>query len=164
MLSSQEDQAERVRTLLNDARVREQREQERRVFADQSLPNQASTFHQHAVADAAMPLGRFSAISNAQIVGQGAQYPPAGVHQRDPVGTEPPLGYSVDAMEPSTVLLSSSGEATRPTSSDDPSPLGRDDVGPFSQSGDPTTEGHAPPSASPRGARGLVGSPPAFRR
>jgi hypothetical protein len=45
-------------------------------------------------------------------VGQGASYPAAGAHQRDPVGTEPPLGYSVDAMfeEPSTGFLSSPGE------------------------------------------------------
>jgi hypothetical protein len=111
-----------------------------------------------------MPLGRFSAISNAQIVGQGAQYPPAGVHQRDPVGTEPPLGYSVDAMEPSTVLLSSSGEATRPTSSDDPSPLGRDDVGPFSQSGDPATEETFPASGPTRMTRGAGSSPLRRRR
>jgi hypothetical protein len=54
-----------------------------------------------------MPLGRFSAVANAQVVGQGASYPAAGAHQRDPCGPEPPLGYAIDAMEPSTGLLSS---------------------------------------------------------
>ena len=53
MLSSQEEQAER-----------------RRVFAqDQSLRNQGSTLHQHAVADAETPRGRFSVVSNAYVVG-----------------------------------------------------------------------------------------------
>jgi hypothetical protein len=78
MLSRQEEQAER-----------------RRVFAqDQSLRNQASTFHQHAQADAQTPRGRFSQVSAAYVVGSTAtpQYPQASTpFQRDPVPDEPPL-------------------------------------------------------------------------
>src|SRR6516165_2906444 len=98
MLESQREQEDRRRTMQNDARVREQIE---RVFAqDQSVPRQASTFHQHAQADADTPLGRFSAVSAAYVVGSTAipQYPAAASHQRDPCGLEPPLGYRVDAM------------------------------------------------------------------
>jgi hypothetical protein len=86
MLSSQEEQIVR-----------------RRVFAqDQSLPNQASTFHQHALADAQTPRGRFSAVDAATVVGSKPEvacaYPAASAHQRDPCGQEPPLGFSVEAM------------------------------------------------------------------
>ena len=87
MLSSQEGQAER-----------------RRVFAqDQSVPNQASTFHQHATADANIPRGRFSAVETATIVGSQPtiNYPPAAAHQRDPCGPEPSLGYRIDDLNPS---------------------------------------------------------------
>src|SRR6516225_5582907 len=70
MLSSQEEQEER-----------------RRVFApDQSLPNQASTFHQRAVADAAMPRGRFSAVEAATVVGANPtiDYPAGPAWSADP--------------------------------------------------------------------------------
>ena len=76
MLSSQEEQEDRRRTLQNDARVREhQREQSerQRVFAqDQSLPKQATTFHQFAQADALTPRGRFSAVETSYVIGSKA--------------------------------------------------------------------------------------------
>jgi len=150
MLSSQEEQEER-----------------RRVFApDQSLPNQASTFHQRAVADAAMPRGRFSAVEAATVVGANPtiDYPAGSAWSADPGAqcVEPPLGFDNPALEPS----SCEAQAPGPTSDAPSTPLGQRDVGPFSAIGDPaTTEGPAPPSASSRGARGLVvGSSPLRRR
>jgi len=109
MLSSQEEQAER-----------------RRVFADQSLPKQASTFHQHAQADADTPRGRFSAVSASYVVGTtgSPQYPAAAAHQRDPCGPEPPLGYRIDELEPSFPSV----QAPDPTSEDAPSPIPLSDV------------------------------------
>jgi hypothetical protein len=102
MLESQIDQEERRRTLQNDVRVREhQREQaERRsVFApDQSLPNPASTFHQHALADAETPRGRFTQVETATVIGSkpeaASAYPAAAAHQHDPVPKERTLGLS----------------------------------------------------------------------
>jgi hypothetical protein len=88
MLSSQEEQEER-----------------RRVFVqDQSL--RSSTLHQHAQADAATPMGRFSAVSAAYVVGSTAtpNYPAASApFQCDPVPDEPPLGLDNPALEPSTL-------------------------------------------------------------
>jgi len=94
MLSSQEEQAER-----------------RRVFAqDQSLRNQGGTFHQHALAEAETPRGRFSAVSAAYVVGSTAtpQYPQASTpFQSDPVPDEPPLGFDNPALEPLGLASSS---------------------------------------------------------
>jgi hypothetical protein len=151
MLSSQEEQIER-----------------RRVFAqDQSLPKQATTFHQHALADAQTPRGRFSAVEASYVVGTNPtiDYPAGPAWCADPGSqcVEPPLGLDNPALDypSSAVLHPSPAEQLGPTS-DAPSPLGQRDVGSFS-SDDPTTGGLASPSASPRGARGLVGSSP-FRR
>jgi hypothetical protein len=100
MLSRQEDDRERREVLRNDQRVRQQQEQAPRVFADQSIPRRTGTYMSHTHDDAG---GRFSAISNVQIVGQSAvpNYPAAAAHQADPCGTEPPLGYRIDALDPS---------------------------------------------------------------
>ena len=166
MLENQIDQHERRAVMQNEQRVREEQQ---RVFAqDQSLPNRATTFHQFAQADAQTPRGRFSAIDAATVVGANPtiDYPAGPTWSADPGAqcVEPPLGFDNPAFEPSTALLSSSDEATGPTS-DDPSPLGqRSGVGPFSAIDDPATEGLAPPSASPLAQRGGVGSSPAFRR
>jgi hypothetical protein len=127
MLESQREQEDRRRTMQNDARVREQIE---RVFAqDQSVPRQASTFHQHAQADADTPLGRFSAVSAAYVVGSTAtpQYPQASTpFQHDPVPDEPPLSFDNPALEVSS-LASCSPQATPNPASDVPStPLGGD--------------------------------------
>jgi hypothetical protein len=154
MLSSQEEQAERRRVMQNDARVREQSEEERRrTFApNQSLPNQASTFYQHAQADAATPRGRFSAVTAATVVGATAvtNYPAAASHQRDPVGQEPSLGYRTDELEPSMAFVEAQdgGPAAAPLVSKRAGPS-------LSQAGDPTSEALTRISH----ASGPVGSP-----
>ena len=104
MLSSQEEQIER-----------------QRVFAqDQSVQRQATTMHAHAIADAATPRGRFSAVEAQTVVGAGPipNYPPAAAHQHDPCGQEPPLGYRIDEMplEPPFPSV----QAPDPTSADPP--------------------------------------------
>ena len=104
MLESQISQHERRETLRNDLKVRQQQEESRRVFADQSLPNQASTLHVFAEADAQTPRGRFSVVDTAYVVGSksdvASAYPAAAAHQRDPVPKEEPLGYRIDELEP----------------------------------------------------------------
>ena len=82
MLSKHEEQAERCEVLENDKRVREQ----------------GSTFLAHTHDD--LSGGRFAKVSPQIIVGADpiTNYPAAAAHQHDPVGPEPPLGYSVDAM------------------------------------------------------------------
>jgi hypothetical protein len=100
MLSSQEEQAER-----------------QRVFAqDQSVQRQATTMHAHAIADAATPRGRFSAVEAAYVVGSTAtpQYPQASTpFQRDPVPDEPPLDDN-PALEVASIV--STPQAPDPTS------------------------------------------------
>src|SRR6516164_4330970 len=91
MLSKQEEEAERRAVLENDRRVREQQQQ------------RGSTFHAYAAAAANDDAGGRWAIVNAvTVVGSdpAVRYPAASAHQRDPVPTEPPLGYSVDQVEP----------------------------------------------------------------
>jgi hypothetical protein len=121
MLSSQEDQHERRETLRNDLKVRREQEESRRTFApDQSLPKQATTFHQHAIADADTPRGRFSAVSAAYVVGSTAvpAYPAAAAHQFDPCGPEPPLSPDENfAFEPSAVLMTSAEQLGEPNAS-----------------------------------------------
>jgi hypothetical protein len=96
MLSSQEEQIER-----------------RRVFAqDQSLPKQATTFHQFAQADANTPRGRFSAVDAAYVIGSkpdvASAYPAGPAWCADPGSQllEPPLGLDNPALEPSAVFSS----------------------------------------------------------
>jgi hypothetical protein len=195
MLSRQEEEQDRIHTLRNDLSVRQQREQEerRRTFApDQSLPNPGTTFHQHAINDADIPRGRFTAHERYAVIGSTAlpACPAAPAWSADPGAqcVEPPLGLDNPAIsDPSPVLLSSSGEATgeppnasplargsplssQPNPAPTAAPSDACDVerrgaglGPLD---DPaTTEGPAPPSASPHGARGLVvGSSPYRRR
>jgi len=82
MLSSQEQQRDRVETLRQDLSVRRQQEE-------------GGSMHAHALADADTPRGRFSAVSAVHVVGSTAvpQYPQASApFQFDPVGDEPPLG------------------------------------------------------------------------
>jgi hypothetical protein len=143
MLESQIDQHERRAVLRNDASVREQ-EERRRMFADQSLPNQATTFAQFAQADADTPHGRFTQVAAATVVGATAipNYPPAASHQADPCGQEPALGYRINDLNPSDPV----------------------EVSSFTQQA--TGEPPSLPSASAKGVE--VGSPslsrPAYRR
>ena len=174
MLSNQIDQAERRAVLENDRRVREReraQEERRGTFAqDQSLPRQASTYNQFALADAQTPLGRFSAISNAQVVGQGASYPPAGAHQHDPCGPEPALGFAIEQMFPDDPALVAS--ADEPQAPDGPlapsiatSPSAMSSGGPssFSRTDDPATE-ETFPASGPARSRVSAGSSPLRRR
>jgi hypothetical protein len=99
MLSSQIDQHER-----------------REVQRNEQLVRQGSTLHQHALADAATPRGRFPQDTTVTSSNAVPQYPAASSPWQGPdlVGQEPPLGFSVDAMpsdEPSTVVPASSVEA-----------------------------------------------------
>ena len=130
MLSRQEDQRERERVLRNDQRVRQQQEQGSRVFAqDQSL-RRTSTFHQHALADADTPRGRFSAVENATVIGSksgvASAYPAGPAWCADPGAqcVEPPLGLDSPDLEPAS--LASPAQATpSPASTVAPSiPLG----------------------------------------
>ena len=101
MLSKQEEEQERREVLENDRRVREQQQQ-------------TGTFFSHGVSQALDTAGgRYGAAMGAPNV-TGAtpipKYPAAAAHQADPVGTEPPLGFSVNDLEHSACL--SAAEAT----------------------------------------------------
>jgi len=134
VLSSQEEQTER-----------------RRVFAqDQSLRDQATTFHQHAVADADIPRGRFAAVDAAYVVGSKADvasaYPAASAHQADPCGPEPPLGYRIDDLNLSDPGSDDTqagpppaGPDTGPTLAAPSTPLRGASVGPLSSQPNPAS-------------------------
>ena len=87
MLSRQEEQEERKQVIANERRLR----------------NQATTFSQFGESDAATSLGRFSAVSNATVIGStptpAAAYPAAFL-QHDPVPDENPLGVDINDMPP----------------------------------------------------------------
>jgi hypothetical protein len=92
MLSSQDEQEERRRVALQDADLRRRQQQA-----------QGGTFFAHGVAQAnELSGGRFGATGVPTVTGATPvpNYPTAGAHQSDPVGTEPPLGFSVDQVEP----------------------------------------------------------------
>jgi hypothetical protein len=90
----QREQIEREETLRNDLDVKRQQEQ------------QSNTMHGRAVAEASLDLGRFTAVNSATVVGSepAVRYPAAAAHQADPCGTEPPLGFSVNDLEPSMAV------------------------------------------------------------
>jgi hypothetical protein len=111
----------------------------RRVFAqDQFVQRQATTMHAHAIADAATPRGRFSAVEAQTVVGADPipNYPPAAAAHQIQLPDEPPLAWDNPALEPSA---DDEAQAPGPTSADAPStviPSGdaqRADVGPSSK-------------------------------
>jgi len=114
MLTDQEEQAEKRRTLLNDARVREQ-----------SRNGDTGTFLSHTHIDDAG--GRFSAVNAAKIVGQSpaiaASYPAASAAHQTELPPEPSLGFSIDEMpglEPTTAPpVEVTGDPADAPSSDD---------------------------------------------
>jgi hypothetical protein len=141
MLSSQEEQIERMR-----------------VFAqDQSL--RTGTYLSHTHDD--IHQGRFAAMGPAQVVGADPipNYPAAAPHQRDPVPQEPSLGYSVsdlnpsDPVEPSSFTQQGLGE---PMSDDAPSCVGS----PPSSSGDPAVVSFASHPATISSTSALSTPPP----
>jgi len=147
MLSGQEEQAER-----------------RRVFAqDQSL--RASTYHQHAIADAETPRGRFSAVNAAVVVGSKADvasmYPAASAAHQTELPKEEPLGYAIDQVfpdGPDCLVDQGQGGADAPLAV---SPC-VEQTAPSLSVGDP-----APGSAFPPGPARMVrdvGSPTPLRR
>jgi hypothetical protein len=95
MLESQIDQHERREVQRNDQLVRQQ----------QQL---GGTMQAFAEADASTPLGRFTQVNAATVVGSTAvpQYPAAAAHHADPCGPEPPLGYAIDATPSDEALAS----------------------------------------------------------
>jgi hypothetical protein len=116
-----DEQVERAQVMKDEARMRER----------------ASTMFEHAKSAAADELGgRFGNAQGKQhVVGAtpGPAYPrlpgSSPWHGPDPVGQEPPLGYSIDAMpEPAGVLVSPAAPgdpAHAPSSSSSPpSPYG----------------------------------------
>jgi hypothetical protein len=108
MREDQIDQAERRETLENDRKLRE--------AEHQRLLREGTTFHQFAQSTANDEAGgRFAAIAPTTVTGATPvpRYPAAGAHQCDPVGIEPPLGFSVNDLEPiEPSALVSSAEAT----------------------------------------------------
>jgi hypothetical protein len=110
-----EDQNERRRVLLNDARVREQ-----------SRNGDTGTYLSHTHSELG---GRFAATDHQTITGVVSPLPPplpanSPWHGSDPVPNEPPLGYRIDEMHgfenPTGVSVSP------PVATDDPvaAPLG----------------------------------------
>jgi len=89
--SDQEDQDERRRVLINDARVREQ---------SQSRNGDTGTYLSHTHSEVG---GRFALTEHQTITGVVSPSPPplpanSPWHGRDPVPDEPPLGHRIDAM------------------------------------------------------------------
>jgi hypothetical protein len=103
MLSRQEEEQERIETLRNDQFVRQQQRQA-----------EASTMHQHAVAQAdETNQGRFAATGVPTVTGSTPipKYPAASPSWQIQLPDEPPLGFDNPALEePST--LPASVEAT----------------------------------------------------
>jgi hypothetical protein len=89
MTTDREEQAEKRRTLLSDARVREQ-----------SRNGNTGTYLSHTHIDDAG--GRFAAVNAAKIVGQSpaiaAAYPAASAAHQTELPPEPSLGFSIDEM------------------------------------------------------------------
>jgi hypothetical protein len=144
MLSSQEEQAEH-----------------QRVFAEnQSLPRQATTMHQFALADALTPRGRYTTQEQSTVTGANPviDYPAGPAWCADPGSQllEPPLGLDNPALEPARPdEAQATGDPNVPAT-----PLAVERVGsPLSQSGDPSVDHHP---VTNRGRE--VGSPVAYRR
>jgi hypothetical protein len=136
--SDQEDQAEKRRALLNDARIR-----------DQSRNGDTGTFLSHTHIDDAG--GRFAAVNAAKVVGQSpgiaAQYPAASAAHQTELPPEEPLGYRIDAMpgDETSTVPPSIVEATS-----DPANAPSGDGGPATSSGGLVSEraGSSPFSAT----------------
>jgi len=144
MLESQIDQHERKRVLENDRKVRE-----------------GGTMHAHALADAETPRGRFSAISNAYVVGSkpmiASSYPACSPALAVQLPDEPPLGLDNPALLEPSVLAEAQGNSSGAVA---PSvPLDVERTAPSLSFGDPTSEVLTPSISQPQ----RVGSP-AYRR
>jgi hypothetical protein len=94
MTTYSEEQKLRRDTLDNDISVRQQQKQ--------SVP--PATFHSFAQAEADTPRGRFTATEKATVIGVSPpsypELPSNSPFHHDVVGPEPPLGFSVEEMQP----------------------------------------------------------------
>src|SRR6516165_12133486 len=85
-------QREKRQVLENDRRVREADERRR------------STYHGHALDDEPELGGRFKKVNTTTVVGRSPvsypQQPEGSPWRSDPCPIEPPLGYSVEELEP----------------------------------------------------------------
>jgi hypothetical protein len=134
-------QAEKRAVLRNDAAVR----------AHANSNGETGTYLSHTHIDDAG--GRFAAVNAATIVGQtpAPKYPAASTpFQSDPVGVEPPLGFSVNDLEPSTNQLAPPVAVEEPgpaSDGDAPSDLAdelrAEDAGPLSYRGEPLHSGRS---------------------
>src|SRR6516165_5910500 len=120
---------------------REQAERQR-VFAQDQSVRQASTFHQHALADAQTPRGRFSAVETATVIGSkpdaASAYPAASAAHQIQLPDEPPLSLDNPALNPSELEAVSSAPQATNGPGDPSAPLGVERAGP-SFSSEPMT-------------------------
>jgi hypothetical protein len=119
-------QAEKLATLLNDARLREQ----------------GATFAGFAQAEANIDRGRYGAHEKTVVVTGGAPVYPAGpAWSTADQSLEPPLGYRIDAMpesESAAVLpAADTGEPVSDAAPSSPSDVQRAGTGSPSSSADP---------------------------
>jgi hypothetical protein len=123
MTTNAEEQRERRRVVLDEARARDQlREQQR----------ESSAYIDHYAQEAG---GRWNAVAQATVIGQSPNpWPkmPEGNPWAGPdlVGLEPPLSYRIDDLNPSDPVEPSSftQQETDPTLDDAPSPTSLSDV------------------------------------
>ena len=123
--SDQEDQAERRRILLNDARVREQ-----------SRNADTGTYLSHTHSELG---GRFAVTDHQTITGVVSPAPPplpsnSPWHGADPVPNERPLGFRIDAM-PELGSPTGVSPVSPPVATDDPAPAPSGGSGPAPYSG-----------------------------
>jgi hypothetical protein len=104
MLSRQEEEAERIETMRNDASVREQQKQREA----EHQRNEGTTFHQFAQSQAGeLSGGRFAAIGTPNVTGTAPipTYPAASPSWQIQLPDEPPLGVDNPAIESSAAFL-----------------------------------------------------------
>jgi hypothetical protein len=131
MLTDQDEQAEKRRTLLNDARVR-----------NQSQNGDTGTFLSHTHIDDAG--GRFSAVNAAKIVGQSpaiaAAYPAASFAHQTELPPEPSLGFSIDEMSGLESSMATSCSSSVEATGDPADAPSSDDGSPATPSGGSVSE------------------------
>jgi hypothetical protein len=87
----------------------EEDEYRRQVLRDDLRAKVGASMHAFAVADAAIPLGRFTQVTAATVVGSTANaagaYPAASAAHQTELPPERSLGYSIDDLEPPAASL-----------------------------------------------------------
>jgi hypothetical protein len=123
MTSKDDEMAERLDTMRNDADVCRQQQQA-----------QGTTMHEFAQSEANQDLGRYgAAMGKPTVTGSTpiVRYPQASAPWQgpDPVGDEPSLGYSIDQLEPSAVPPVEDGAPAGATASAENIPPSQDQSG-----------------------------------